>query len=352
MSDNYRVIGVMSGTSLDGIDLAYCEFTKKDNWTYKILAAETIEYSEDWKKKLNNLISESALEYVAIDIALGQYLGNSIKEFIQKHSLQPDFISSHGHTIFHQPAKSITSQIGNGAAIASICKVPLICDFRTKDVFLGGQGAPLVPIGDKLLFKDFDYCLNLGGIANISFEENNERIAFDICPANQPLNLFANLIGLEYDNQGTTASQGELNEELLQQLNYLSFYEQKPPKSLGREWVDEHFLTVVDNFKISVSDKLRTICEHVAVQIAKAIPNEDNKKMLVTGGGAYNNFLIQLLKSKTKTEIIIPEDILIQYKEALIFAFLGVLRMRNENNCLSSVTGASEDSCSGAIYTR
>jgi len=351
MNEKYRVIGVMSGTSLDGIDIAYCEFVKDTRWAYKILAAETIEYSSDWKKKLNNLINENALEYVSTDIELGKLLGNSVKEFITKNKIEADFISSHGHTIFHQPARSITSQIGNGAAIASTCKTPVICDFRTKDVFLGGQGAPLVPIGDKFLFGDFDYCLNLGGIANISYEENSKRRAFDICPVNQPLNFLANLIGLEYDNGGETAAQGNLNSELLEQLNLLSFYEQRPPKSLGREWIDEHFISIIDNFKIPIPDILRTVCEHIASQISKVLPNDPSKKMIITGGGAYNSFLIQLLKLKTNVALVIPEDKLIQYKEALIFAFLGVLRIRNENNCLSSVTGASEDCCSGSVYS-
>jgi anhydro-N-acetylmuramic acid kinase len=347
----YKVIGLMSGTSLDGLDIAFCEFEKRgEQWDYTIIQAETIPYPEDWHKRLSTIETASAFEYVATDVRFGHLSGQLVEGFMKKHQLKPDFIASHGHTIFHQPSKSITAQIGRGSAIAAETGIPVVCDFRSLDVALGGQGAPLVPIGDQLLFGHIDYCLNLGGFANISFQKGNRRIAFDICPANIVLNHLARLVGRDFDSDGLLADQGRIDESLLKSLNSLAFYYQDPPKSLGKEWVIEHIFPLLDQCGLNVNDQLATCCEHIAIQIAKVTPGKAPEKLMITGGGALNIYLVNRIGFHSKTQIFIPDNLTINYKEALIFAFLGVLRMRNEINCLASVTGARRDSSGGAVY--
>lgn len=348
---NYRVIGLMSGTSLDGLDIAFCEFSKTNNlWNYTIKLAETIPYTDQWKELLSRLESASALEFVTADIEYGHLLGRLTKDFMDRTKLVPDFISSHGHTIFHQPSKRITSQIGRGSAIAAETGLRVICDFRSLDVALSGQGAPLVPIGDALLFNTFDFCLNIGGFANISYQKNNLRVAYDICPANIVMNQLALTEGREYDRDGGMAERGIVSQPLLKQLNSLAFYQEESPKSLGKEWVVEHILPLLKSSGLSACDLLATFCEHIAMQVAAATGLSGGKKVLVTGGGAFNTFLIGRIRHYTVPELIIPDNHTINFKEALIFAFLGVLRRRNEINSLSSVTGAIRNSSGGAIY--
>jgi len=350
MKTEYNVIGIMSGTSLDGVDLAFCNFILvKNKWSFKIINAETTHYSNEWKKKLQKAKKSTSLELTELHNDLGIYFGKITKKFILKNKIKPDFISSHGHTIFHQPEKKLTLQIGNGAAIASETGITTVCDFRSLDVALNGQGAPLVPIGDKLLFADFDYCLNLGGISNVSFEEKNKRIAFDISPANIVLNYLSRKKGKEFDKNGELASKGNIDKNLLNKLNYLKYYKQKHPKSLGIEWIEKNIFPLIEKSNTSIENKLRTFCEHIAIQISNVLKNK-NSKTLVTGGGAHNKFLIKKIKEYSESEIIIPDKKIIDFKEALIFAFLGVLRIRNEVNCLSSVTGADRDNCGGVVY--
>jgi anhydro-N-acetylmuramic acid kinase len=282
-------------------------------------------------------------------VEYGRLLGNFVKNFIKEYQIKADFVASHGHTVFHQPDKGFTAQIGDGAAIAAVAQLPVVCDFRTMDVALGGQGAPLVPIGDKLLFSDYHYCLNIGGIANISFDENGTRKAFDISPANMALNYFADKIGLPYDKDGELSKKGQLKNNLFQELNALDFYQIHSSKSLGREWFETFFLPIVLKYNYSVEDSLRTLVEHIAFQIGKVCKKQGN--ILITGGGAKNKFLIEcIFKYTPSCQICIPDTLLIDYKEALIFAFLGLLRMEEQVNCLKSVTGAGKDSIGGAVY--
>jgi len=339
----------MSGTSLDGLDVALCKFAlDSNNWSYEILESNTFDYNPEWKSRLDSAHNQSANELALMNSELGILHGNIVKQFIQGISLNVDFISSHGHTVFHQPHKSFTTQIGSAPHIAVIVGLPVVADFRTTDVALGGQGAPLVPIGDLHLFKEYDSCLNLGGVANISIKDNNGIRAFDICICNMALNFLANKLGKDYDTNGTIASSGKLNERLFEQLNALSFYTDIKPKSLGKEFFYTEILPLIENNEYAMEDTLHTLAEHIAFQIAKS--SIGGKLMLVTGGGAFNNFLVQRLKALCELDIIIPDNNTIQFKEALIFAFLGVLRMRGENNCLASVTGASRDSVGGTIY--
>jgi anhydro-N-acetylmuramic acid kinase len=349
----YNVIGLMSGTSLDGLDIAFCRFTvDKNAWNYEIINAETKSYPEEWKEKLLSLENTDALTFQQVNTEFGLYCGRLVSDFIIKHGTKADFVSSHGHTIFHQPEKKLTVQVGLGSAIASACKMPVVCDFRSLDVALGGQGAPLVPIGDKLLFSDYDYCLNLGGFANISYEHNNKRIAYDVCPVNIVMNSICEKIGRPYDDKGEIARSGMVSPFLLNEFNLLPFYKLPPnsPKSLGKEWVIKNIDPIINDYEIEENDLLRTFCEHIAVQISRTVNPGISSTLLITGGGAYNDFLIERIREQVKMQVKIPDAKTIEFKEAMIFAFLGVLRIRNEVNCLKSVTGARQDNCGGAIY--
>lgn len=349
IKSKYNVIGVMSGTSLDGIDLAYITLEFGRKWTFKIHEAETISYPDFWKLKLSNLVNFNLDELKKIDEDYTLYLSNVINDFTRKYQLNDiDAICSHGHTALHRPENGLTYQIGNHPKLAKLLKFPVVCDFRIQDVKLGGQGAPLVPIGDRLLFSEYDYCINLGGFANISSEIDNNRIAYDICPVNIVLNRYATALGFDFDNGGAIAKSGRVNQKFVDALNALDFYNMTPPKSLGLEWVEQFVFPILEDSNLSIKDTLRTFVEHIAIQIAKSI--KPNSKVLITGGGTYNSFLLQRLKDQKKFQLITPSDDIIDYKEALIFALLGVLKLRNEINCLSSVTGANRDHSSGKIY--
>jgi anhydro-N-acetylmuramic acid kinase len=349
---NYNVIGVMSGTSLDGVDLAHINFEiKNGKWSYQIFECDTISYSNEMISKLKNGIHFSNTELSELNIEYTNLLGNIISEFLAKNNISNlDAVCSHGHTILHQPQNGFTLQIGNLPEIAKITNQKVVCNFRVQDVLFGGQGAPLVPIGDKILFSEFDYCLNLGGFSNISFEENNERIAFDISPVNTVLNFYANTFGLEYDDKGKISESGNISAALFDELNTLEFYQKPYPKSLGFEFVQEIILPILENYPISVEDKMRTFTEHIAFQIGEILQTKTGK-LLISGGGVYNDFLIDRIKNHLpKTEIIIPDEKTIKFKEALIFALLGVLKLRNEVNVLASVTGAKQNHSSGEVF--
>lgn len=342
-----HVIGLMSGTSLDGVDIVSVSFN--DNYKFEIIHSDTIPYTDGWKQKLKNAFNQSEVEIEKLDIEYGEFLGELINTFLKDNSIEKiDFIASHGHTIFHKPEEGYTLQIGDGEKIAAITNQKVVCDFRSQDVELGGQGAPLVPIGDQLLFAEYDYCLNLGGFANISFDESGIRKAFDICPVNIVMNHYANQLGFEYDDEGKLASEGEINNELLDELNQLPFYKGSIPKSLGYEFVVSDIFPLIDKYKLSIKDVLRTFVAHTIFQISKKIAS--NGKLLITGGGAFNSFMIAELEKNTSVELVIPSSTIINYKEALIFAFLGLLRIENKVNCLQSVTGAKKDHSSGVIY--
>ncbi|WP_439880965.1 anhydro-N-acetylmuramic acid kinase [Pontibacter sp. MBLB2868] len=354
--DTYHVIGLMPGTSLDGIDIAYCRFTyKKENWIYEILNTSTLTYSNTLIDSLRDAETTTARQLIALHHAYGKFLGQQVHQFVTQHGIAPDLVASHGHTIFHQPDQHTSLQLGHGAYIASEASLPVVCDFRTLDIALGGQGAPLVPIGDELLFKEYDYCINLGGIANVSYSQQGKRMAFDICACNMLLNTLANLISKPYDDKGETARQGEMQQTLFQTLNQPAYFSSSPPKSLGKEWVLRNSLQTISDDNSSVQDKLHTVCHHIAFQIRQALPTLHQQgvhRVLLTGGGAFNTFLAELIQQylgdKYKVEVPAPE--IVSFKEALIFAFLGVLRWRGEYNCLKSVTGASQDNVGGAIY--
>ena len=343
------VIGLMSGTSLDGLDLCCVTFKYDDGkWEYQIVKAEDEPYPDDIKQKLANAQNMSAEEYALFHSDYGIYLGQRVKAFIDRNGLEPDLIASHGHTIFHQPGIRFTAQIGSGAGIAAETEVDCVCDFRTTDVALFGQGAPLVPIGDRTLFAEYDYCLNMGGFSNISFNDGDVRSAYDISPVNYVMNHYTRTIGLDYDKDGEMARSGKVCEELLERLDNLEFYSMKGPKSLGREWVENEVIPLIDSYNLSIEDKLCTFCEHVAVQIGSHIKGG---KVLLTGGGALNQYLVERMSARApQCEYVVPDKLTINFKEALIFAFLGMLYICDMPNCLSSVTGAKFNCVGGALY--
>ena len=345
----------MSGTSLDGLDIALCEFRDDgERLQYLIHEAETIQYDDDWQEKLKNAPFLKSNELLILHHEYGKLLGQMVNSFLSSKNIdkeQIDIVSSHGHTIFHQPDKGMTFQLGHGASIFKVAQIPVICDFRTQDVVYGGQGAPLVPIGDKLLFSEYDYCLNIGGIANISFEKDGERLAWDICPANMVLNYFTQKIGEKYDEDGQLARKGKVNNHLLQKLNNLDFYSNTPPKTLGREWVFDKVIPLIEEQELSVQDALATFTEHIAIQIAEVIENDSKQYLLITGGGGYNKYLIERINNLSDIIVKIPDSITIEFKEALIFALLGFLKSEGRDNILSSVTGAAEDHSSGILFS-
>ena len=353
MKENYNVIGVMSGTSLDGVDLAHILFdVHGGEWSFTIAETVTVPYTPEWISRLKAAVSFDENELALLNKEYTQLLGGIIKTFIEDNAIKGlDAVCSHGHTILHQPHNGFTLQIGNLPEIASLTGEKVVCDFRVQDVQLGGQGAPLVPIGDRLLFSQYSYCLNLGGFSNISFEEGGQRTAFDICPVNTVLNFYANRLGFDYDAGGAMARDGKIITPLLEELNALEFYTLGYPKSLGFEFVKETVLPMMENYPDPDKDKLATFTEHIALQIAAVVSVLDKGELLVTGGGAYNEFMIERMKQLLPgTYISIPDDKTIQFKEALIFALLGVLKLRGEVNALSSVTGAKNDHSSGFVY--
>lgn len=339
-------IGTMSGTSLDGLDICAVEFTEH---SFHIHAAETFEFSAEWRARLHNAYQISGLELQQLNVNYGKFCGDCINEFIAKHKLHVAYIASHGQTIFHTPETGLTLQIGSGAHIAATTGISTICDFRALDVAMGGQGAPLVPIGDQLLFSHYDYCLNIGGFANVSTQMNEQRVAWDICAANIVLNEYAQKYGLVYDNNGDLGRKGECNRELLQELNQLAFYKQAMPKSLGREWVERELTPILQNCNASDFDIMRTFYEHCAYQIGKTLQGK-NTKTLCTGGGVCNSLLMEIVSQYAETELIIPSQEIIHFKEALIFAYLGFLRVQRKANSLATVTGAAKNVCGGVIW--
>tara|TARA_X000001036_G_scaffold399041_1_gene402382 strand:+ start:7512 stop:8540 length:1029 start_codon:yes stop_codon:yes gene_type:complete len=340
----------MSGTSLDGIDMTYVNFQKNKFWEYKILFAKTFKYDDLWKKKLECSQDLNSNELKILNEQYTQFLAYKINKFIEENSIKEiDFIGSHGHTIFHKPSAGYTFQIGNIQNLANYVGKTIICDFRIGDIMLGGQGAPLVPIGDLLLFKNHDTCLNLGGFSNISIKKNNKIIAYDICAVNTVFNFLSKKIKLEFDNEGSNARKGKLIKDLYDKLENLKYYSLNPPKSLGIEWVKSKVFPLLEHFSsYSVYDLMHTYLVHISKEIAKNL-NQSNS-VLITGGGAYNSFLIEQIRKHTKAELILPERLLIEYKEAIIFGFLGVLKFRKEINCLKSVTGSKKNHSSGKIF--
>lgn len=356
----YRAIGLMSGSSMDGLDIAFAEFLETSGkWEFEIKAVTCYPYEEKWITKLKDATELNALDYQLLHTAYGHYTGEIVNKFIEKNNLQHQvqLIASHGHTTFHVPSERMTAQLGDGAAIAAVTGINTVSDLRAMDLARGGHGAPIVPVGEKLLLGEYPIFLNLGGIANISFNDPEKYIAFDVCPANRVLNLLSASVNKHFDEGGQIASGGRVDEKLLSLLNDLEYYSLPYPKSLSNDFGTDVVYTLIRNKRISAEDGLRTYVEHVAIQIKNAMKfapvSASGSKMLVTGGGAHNNFLIERIRAMVgefNIEVVVPEKNIVDFKEAIIMALIGVLRWREEKNTFASVTGASKDSIGGAVW--
>jgi anhydro-N-acetylmuramic acid kinase len=356
----YRAIGLMSGSSLDGLDIVFAEFNEQaGKWNYEIKAADCYPFDENWKEKLQKATTLSAYDYLLLHTSFGKYLGEQLNRFIDAHNLhhQVQLVASHGHTVFHAPQKGMTAQLGDGAAISATTGINVVSDLRAIDIALGGQGAPIVPMGERLLLNEYSLLLNLGGIANISFRDGEKYVAFDVCPANKVLNMLSALVGKSFDEDGKIAASGKMLDELLDELNKLDYYKQPYPKSLANEFGSETIFNFLP--KENVADSLKTYVEHIAVQIKIAIESlcsplfTFHSPLLITGGGAHNKFLVERIKENLQPlgiDVIVPEKNLVDYKEALIMALLGILRWREQNTVMASVTGAKRDSIGGAVW--
>jgi anhydro-N-acetylmuramic acid kinase len=356
----YKVIGLMSGSSLDGLDIVYVHIDEsRGKWSFEIKAAACHPYSAEWVTRLQQAQKIAVPDFLKLHTSFGQHLGQQVAEFMTANELdlKVDFLAVHGHTVFHDPAAATTFQLGDGAAISASLAMPVISDLRAMDIALGGQGAPIVPVGDRLFFGGHQYWLNLGGIANITIKHNDDYLAFDIGACNQVLNHFAAKKGLEYDDAGSLAKSGMVNEKVLEQLNELPYYRQDAPKSLANEFSVQEVIPVLEAAGLSVEDALATAVYHIAEQVVASIKNNPQPggpvTMLATGGGALNSHLVAVLQSLLEPEevsVVIPDEQLIRYKEAVVMALIGTLRWREEENVFSSVTGAARDSVGGALW--
>ncbi|MBM3414494.1 MAG: anhydro-N-acetylmuramic acid kinase [Bacteroidetes bacterium] len=357
----YHALGIMSGSSLDGLDLVFAHFHEQGGqWSFEIEATACYKYTADWENLLKEATKLDARAYCQLHVDYGHYLGKEVNRFIEEHQLtyKVSLIGSHGHTVFHSPSAGLTTQIGEGAALAATTELPVVTDLRTMDLAWGGQGAPLVPIGELQLFPGHSFFLNLGGIANITHAAD-PIVAFDCCPANRVLNLLASQLGQPYDQDGLIAARGQTNTALLTVLNDHPYYKKPYPKSLANEIGTDHHFPLLMASGSSIPDLLATYTQHIIDQIgqsAQLLVSQAagaEKKCLVTGGGAFNAHLIKGLESafhKLGISLELPSPDLINYKEALIMAFLAVLRWRQEYTVIPSVTGARKASIGGALW--
>lgn len=345
------IIGIMSGTSLDGLDLAYCQFTNEQPSKFEIVYAETVAYSPNWLQVLKSAPLCSGIHLAKLHTEYADFVASCVQKFMDSKNIQrPRLLGFHGHTLFHQPEIGFTFQLGAGSVLAAKTGIDTVSDFRTANVALGGQGAPLVPIGDAHLFGEFDTCLNLGGFCNASHCQAQEITAFDICPANIALNEWAQKAGETFDNKGAMAERGRVDEKLLHALNSLRFYNTPAPRSLGREWYEQAFSPILSRSEIAIDDALATLCEHVATQTGKMLNKTGAQRVLVTGGGAHNSYLLNRIQFHLKAELVLPSNVIINFKEALIFAYLAFLQVNNQANILASYSGSTKDHCAGSLH--
>ncbi len=346
----------MSGSSLDGLDVAACLLTAENGqWYYHMEAAHTYPFPDSLRLALQKAGGKASGEDVdTADAQLGQFSAACVRTFLNDYDVTvPLLIAQHGHTLVHAPAEGYSLQIGNAAVLANSTGIPVVSNFRNADIAAGGQGAPLVPICDELLFNDYAFCLNIGGIANVSMRIQGERIGYDICPANQLLNFLALEKGLPYDAGGKIAASGQINNQLLTALEEQPYYRLAPPKSLDNGYVQQAFLTLLQQFDIPLEDKLRTCTEHIALRISQSFLSAgatQKDRILISGGGAFNTFLVERIQMLSDIPIPLPDRKVIEYKEALAMALMAALFWRKENNCIPSVTGARQAVCSGTLH--
>jgi len=339
----------MSGTSGDGLDLAVVSFPSTTNESYQLIEGITLPYPPHWQKRLTFQDQISGSDLLRLNHDYGVYTANLIKEYLRQTPYPISLIALHGHTYLHQPALGITYQLGCGPEVSQICGITTVSDFRTADVSLGGQGAPLVPIGDKFLFAEYDGCLNLGGFANLSILNREPILACDLAPANLIMNHLSKREGLPFDKDGEIAAQGQIIPQLLETLRSLPYFREKPPKSLGREWLEVEFLPLFAERR-GTTDLMATAVAFLVEQVTEYCQSYGLQRVLVTGGGAFNRFLIQQLQQQRPKTFEIPGPKLIEYKEALLFAWLGMRRIQEKINVWASVTGAAVNHSAGIVH--
>jgi anhydro-N-acetylmuramic acid kinase len=336
----------MSGTSLDGLDVAICEFTCDPTWSGRILQFNMFDFSESLRSSLKNSMILTAEELWKLDKSWAHFAAECVSKTSPELLLRVQLLSSHGHTVFHNPQDGYSVQIGSGAVLAAQSNLPVVCDLRSLDIAYGGQGAPLVPLVDSTLFSEYTACLNLGGFANISILPK----AWDIGVCNNLLNILAREKGVEYDAEGSIAKSGKIIGDLLQQMLSIPYHRLPPPKSLGVEWMQKELYPLLEKVADHpLEDRMRTAVEYIAISIVNDCPKAG--KILVTGGGAFNRFLIQRLNELGDgVEFYLPDSEVINGKEAFAFAFLGLLRWLGKPNVLKSTTGARKESSGGAVW--
>lgn len=345
----------MSGTSLDGLDLCAVEFERTNGrWTYRIHAFETIPYRGTlWPEHLTAAYRDRGALRTQVSHEFALWCQGQWLDFGARHQFAAHAVAHHGHTVEHDPLRGITVQIGHEASAFASSPIPVVGDFRSGNVARGGQGAPLVPLADRDLFEDFAVCVNLGGFSNASWTDGGGlRRAGDLGPCNGLLNPLAGELGRDYDPEGTYAATGTARPT--PDLEKLHYYGAPFPKSLGREWMETDFLPAFNAKRPNrTEDALATASAHIAWSIAQGLraANAPKGPALLSGGGAYNTDLIRRLR-ETAPEwewTVAPKDIL-EAKEALAFAYLGLLRLRGEPNVLASYAGGTADGCDGSIF--
>ena len=342
----------MSGSSLDGLDICLSTFLEKDGkWSFQILRSETVEIPVSLTDSLRSSDKLEEAPLNKLDKEYGVWIGQQVKSFLENEKETVDCVAVHGHTVFHEPAKGVSLQIGDGDEIAKACGITVIDNFRIDDIKKGGQGAPLVPVGEYYLFSEASGFVNLGGISNVSILQQKTITAWDICPCNQVLNYFSILLGYPYDKGGALARSGTMDKNWYDELSKLSYLEKSPPKSLSNQWSK---INITSQKQPEPLIALHTYTELMADLIVRDIKTSITEEIsvLFTGGGAHNSYLMQLIEEKAKGffKVVIPDREIIESKEALIFGFLGVLRLQKRVNVFASVTGAKEDTIAGHFH--
>lgn len=359
MSELY--IGVMSGTSLDGIDIALCEIN-----SVKCVCIHSAEFPFEPKLKedvLRAINSPVTLSFIGeLDTRLGELFAQAILSFIQDNQIDAQKIRAiglHGQTLWHQPNGDFpfSMQLGNPNVVSVQTALAVVADFRGKDIALGGQGAPFAPAFHKEIFGALGRktaVVNIGGMANITFL-NDALSGYDTGPGNVLMDYWISQTkNLPYDKEGIFAACGRVNEALLQSFLSDDYFHKIPPKSTGREyfnptWLSNHmpiFQTLQEE------DIQRTLLELTAQTITDALQNSSVELLIVCGGGAKNSFLMQRLHELAQIEVTTSDTYGVSgdFMEAMAFAWLAYKRIHLEKVELSSVTGAKEDAILGALY--
>ncbi len=347
------LLGIMTGSSKDGMDLSLCGFSGLDNLHWEVIQHWSIPYNNQVLELVELNPSDSLTSVLTKQVGFTKWIANAVNKLETKVKI--DAIALHGHTVTHLPDQGFTFQMGSGASLYALTGIPVIADFRQQDIALGGEGTPMAPLADLVLFRDYDLFLNLGGIANVSCRKNDEITGYDIAPCNQVFDFFAKQLGSSYDKDGSWAAEGVLDQDLYNMLGGDPYFSQSAPKSLDNSYIKESFIPKMVNTKITPKDALHTFAHFLAKRIAHELSDAKTikTKVLATGGGIRNTFFKNLLDNqlaKLQMELVLPSDDIVEFKESILMALLAYYRLNNHENLLAKVTGASRDSIGGALY--